>query len=61
MLENAPEAVFDPDDPDLQPLAAMPEFKTMKEKMRETNAPADEAKPAETKQEKTDRQKNTKP
>ncbi len=61
MLEIAPEAVFDPDEPDLQPLAAMPEFKAMKEKMKEASAPADEAKPAETKQEKTDRQKNTKP
>jgi hypothetical protein len=33
----------------------------MKEKMKEASAPADDAKPAETKQEKTDRQKNTKP
>jgi len=29
--------------------------------MKETNVAADEAKPAETRQEKTDRQKNTKP
>jgi transglutaminase-like putative cysteine protease/tetratricopeptide (TPR) repeat protein len=61
MLEIDPEAVFDPDEPDLQTLAAMPEFKAMKEKMKEAGAPADESKPAETKQEKTDRQKNTKP
>jgi hypothetical protein len=61
MLEIDPEAVFDPDEPDLQPLSAMPEFKTMREKMKEASAPADEAKPVETKQEKTDRQKNTKP
>jgi len=61
MLEIDPEAVFDPDEPDLQPLAAMPEFKAMKEKMKEASAPADEAKPAGTQQEKTDRQKNTKP
>jgi tetratricopeptide (TPR) repeat protein len=46
MLEIDPEAVFDPDEPDLQPLAAMPEFKAMKEKMKEMNAPADAAKPA---------------
>jgi transglutaminase-like putative cysteine protease/tetratricopeptide (TPR) repeat protein len=61
MLEIDPDAVFDPDEPDLQPLAAMPEFKAMKEKMKEASAPADDAKPAETKQDKTDRQKNTKP
>jgi transglutaminase-like putative cysteine protease/tetratricopeptide (TPR) repeat protein len=61
MLEIDPEAVFDPDETDLQPLAAMPEFKAMRQKMKEAGAPADEAKPAETKQEKTDRQKNTKP
>jgi hypothetical protein len=29
MLEIDPEAAFDPDEPDLQPLAAMPEFKAM--------------------------------
>src|SRR5262249_56378184 len=58
MLEIDPEAVFDPDEPDLRPLAAMPEFKAMKEKMKEASAPADDAKPAETKQEKTDRQNN---
>ena len=46
MLEIDPEAAFDPDEPDLQPLAAMPEFKAMKEKMKEANAPADEVKPA---------------
>jgi tetratricopeptide (TPR) repeat protein len=57
MLEIDPETVFDPDEPDLQPLAAMLEFKAMKEKMKEASAPADEAKPAETKQEKTDKTK----
>jgi len=57
MLEIDPEAVFDPDEPDLQPLAAMPEFKAMRQKMKEAGAPADEAKPAETKQEKTDKTK----
>jgi transglutaminase-like putative cysteine protease/Flp pilus assembly protein TadD len=46
MLELDPETVFDADEPDLQTLAAMPEFKAMKEKMKETNAPADDAKPA---------------
>jgi tetratricopeptide (TPR) repeat protein len=46
MLEIDSEAVFDPDESDLQPLAAMPEFKAMKEKMKEANAPADEVKPA---------------
>jgi tetratricopeptide (TPR) repeat protein len=44
MLELDPETVFDPDEPDLQPLAATPEFKAMKEKMKKTNAPADEEK-----------------
>jgi tetratricopeptide (TPR) repeat protein len=46
MLEIDPEAVFDPDEPDLQPLAATPEFKAMKEKLKESNAPAEEVKPA---------------
>jgi tetratricopeptide (TPR) repeat protein len=48
MLEIDPETVFDPDEPDLQPLAAMPEFKALKEKMKGTSAPTDEAKPAKT-------------
>ena len=43
MLEIDPETVFDPDESDLQPLAAMPEFKAMREKMKEASAPADEA------------------
>ncbi|MGH9755898.1 MAG: transglutaminase domain-containing protein, partial [Blastocatellia bacterium] len=46
MLEIDPEAAFDPDEPDLQPLATMPEFKAMKEKMKETSAPTDEAEQA---------------
>jgi tetratricopeptide (TPR) repeat protein len=46
MLEIDPDDVFDPDEPDLQPLAATPEFKAMKEKMKEASAPADEVKPA---------------
>ena len=45
MLEIDPEAVFDPDETDLQPLAATPEFKAMKEKMKEANAPVEEVKP----------------
>jgi transglutaminase-like putative cysteine protease/cytochrome c-type biogenesis protein CcmH/NrfG len=48
MLEIDPETVFDPGEPDLQPLAVMPEFKTLKEKMKGTNAPDDEAKPAKS-------------
>jgi transglutaminase-like putative cysteine protease/Flp pilus assembly protein TadD len=39
MLEIDPEAVFDPEEPDLQPLATMPEFKAMREKMKEATAP----------------------
>ena len=35
MLEIDPEAIFDTEDSDLQPLATMPEFKVMKEKMKE--------------------------
>jgi hypothetical protein len=34
MPEVDPEAVLVPDEPDLQPFAAMPEFKAMKEKMK---------------------------
>lgn len=34
MIETSGEAGFDADDPDLQPLAALPEFKAMKEKMK---------------------------
>ncbi|MBO0859647.1 MAG: tetratricopeptide repeat protein, partial [Chloracidobacterium sp.] len=48
MLEIDPEAVFDSNEPDLQPLAIMPEFKALKEKMKVSNAPADEAKPAKS-------------
>src|SRR5262249_34081300 len=44
MLELDPETVFDPDEPDLQPLAATPEFKAMKEKMKEASAPSNETK-----------------
>jgi transglutaminase-like putative cysteine protease/Flp pilus assembly protein TadD len=46
MLEIDPETVFDPDEPDLQPLAAMPEFKALKEKMKGATAPAGETKTA---------------
>ncbi|HEY8462080.1 MAG TPA: tetratricopeptide repeat protein, partial [Blastocatellia bacterium] len=46
MLQIDPETVFDPDEPDLQPLAAMPEFKALKGKMNGTAAPKGEAKPA---------------
>jgi len=46
MLEIDPEAVFDPDETDLQPLAATPEFKAMKEKMKKASEPAEEVKPA---------------
>ncbi|MGE0130138.1 MAG: transglutaminase domain-containing protein [Blastocatellales bacterium] len=42
MLELDPEVVFDPEEPDLQPLATMPEFKAMKEKMKEATAPSKE-------------------
>ena len=65
MLELDSEAAFDPDEPDLQPLAAMPEFKAMKEKVKEASAPSNEtkggAKPEEPRQEKTDKQKTAKP
>ncbi|HKQ74285.1 MAG TPA: transglutaminase domain-containing protein [Blastocatellia bacterium] len=65
MLELDPEAVFDPDETDLQPLAAMPEFKAMKEKMKEASAPSNESKgetkPEERGKEKADKQKSTKP
>jgi len=65
MLELDPETVFDPDEPDLQPLAAMPEFKAMKEKVKEAGAPSNEtkggAKPEGIRQEKSDGQKTTKP
>src|SRR5262249_14178195 len=44
MMGIDPETVFDPDEPDLQPLATMPEFKAMKEKMKEASAPSNETK-----------------
>jgi transglutaminase-like putative cysteine protease/tetratricopeptide (TPR) repeat protein len=44
MLEIDPDTVFDPEEPDLQPLATMPEFKAMKEKMKEATAPSTETK-----------------
>ncbi len=56
MMEIDPETIFDPEEPDLQPLRTMPEFKAMKEKMKESPAPANETAP-----EKTDKQKNAKP
>src|SRR5215475_3840715 len=65
MLELDPEAVFDPDETDLQPLASMPEFKTMKEKMKEATATSNDSKggtkPEEPGRDKTDKQKTTKP
>ncbi|MBO0724230.1 MAG: HEAT repeat domain-containing protein [Blastocatellia bacterium] len=48
MLEIDPEAVFDPNEPDLQPLVGLPEFKALKDKMKEASAPADEVKPAKS-------------
>jgi len=60
MMEIDPETIFDPEEPDLQPLQTMPEFKAIKEKMKEAMAPANETK-LETQPEKTDKQKNTKP
>ncbi len=56
MMETDPEWLFDPDEPDLQPLAALPEFKALKEKMKEATAPAGETK-NEAQPEKTDKQK----
>jgi tetratricopeptide (TPR) repeat protein len=54
MMEIDAEPVFDPEEPDLQPLQALPEFKAIKEKLKE--APAEEAKP-EAREEKTKRAK----
>jgi transglutaminase-like putative cysteine protease/tetratricopeptide (TPR) repeat protein len=56
MMEIDSETVFDPEEPDLQPLAALPEFKAMIEKLKEAIAPAGETKP-EGQQEKTDKPK----
>lgn len=44
MLEIDPETVFDPEEPDLQPLTTMPEFKAMRDKMKEATAPPNETK-----------------
>jgi tetratricopeptide (TPR) repeat protein len=68
-LELDPESVFDPDEPDLQPLATMPEFKAMKAKIKEASAPAndgkdetkDAGKPEAPPQEKSSGQKRGKP
>ncbi len=61
MLEIDEQAAFDPDEPDLQPLAATPEFKALKEKMKEPSAPPGDATPEEPLQEKRGRQKTAKP
>jgi tetratricopeptide (TPR) repeat protein len=42
MSEDGKPIPFDADDPDLQPLAAMPEFKAIKEKMKEAITPPNE-------------------
>jgi len=42
MSEDGKPVFFDADDPDLQPLAAMPEFKALKEKMKQALAPQEE-------------------
>jgi transglutaminase-like putative cysteine protease/Flp pilus assembly protein TadD len=42
MTEDGNQIPFDDDEPDLQPLAAMPEFKAIKEKIKERPAPQDE-------------------
>ncbi len=61
MMEIDPDAGFDPEEPDLQPLAALPEFKALKEKLKESLAPAGDAKgqtkPEGAPQEKTDKPK----
>jgi transglutaminase-like putative cysteine protease/Tfp pilus assembly protein PilF len=64
-----PENAFDPDEPDLQPLATMPEFKAIIEKLKEASAPAKETKeetkevvkPEESQREKSSGQKSSKP
>jgi transglutaminase-like putative cysteine protease/tetratricopeptide (TPR) repeat protein len=68
-MELDPENAFDPDEPDLQPLASMPEFKAMKAKIKEGEATGDAqkgeakdlVKPATPAQEKSVDPKNTKP
>lgn len=42
LVEGDQASLFDADDPDLQPLAAMPEFKALKEKLKEALAPQKE-------------------
>jgi tetratricopeptide (TPR) repeat protein len=42
LSEDGKPVFFDADEPDLQPLAAMPEFKALKEKMKQALAPQGE-------------------
>jgi tetratricopeptide (TPR) repeat protein len=52
MMALDPEAVFDPEELDLQPLANLPEFKALKDKMKETATVPDETKLEEERKEK---------
>jgi Flp pilus assembly protein TadD len=61
MLALDPETLFDPDDPDLQPLANLPEFKALKEKLKEAVTVTDETKPEEEKMEKARKSRSGKP
>lgn len=69
MAEEGKPLFFNADEPDLQPLATMPEFKTMKEKMKEAAGQPDEkeektaapSKPDKTPDKAPDRAKNGKP
>lgn len=56
-----PEALFDPDEPDLQPLANLPEFKALREKMSATFTSAEEKKAEEERKEKAKRIRSGKP
>jgi tetratricopeptide (TPR) repeat protein len=61
MMALDPEALFDPDDLDLQPLANLPEFKALKEKMKEAVTVTDEAKSEDERKEKARKSRSGKP
>ncbi len=61
MMASDPEEFFDPDEPDLQPLANLPEFRALKEKMKEAFSAAGEKKTEDVKDEKARKPRSGKP
>jgi tetratricopeptide (TPR) repeat protein len=61
MIAAGPELLFNPDEPDLQPLANLPKFRALKEKMKGSLAAPDEKKAGDSPEEKSKKSRGGKP